>query len=103
MDVRKAYGLVAAVGTRLGEQARDDDALIPRVRATADADAFRALVRERVAGALPDAVVASFLDDVVTPEDWRQWKSRLLIQMRMTKEGGKPAPGHEKGKGVGRP
>ena len=104
MDARKAYGALAAIGTRIGERARTsgEDLRVP-LRATTDAAAFRAGVRSLLGDALPAAVVDPFLDEVVTDADWTLWKSRLLIQVRMTMEGRKPAPGHEKGKGVGRP
>lgn len=103
METKKAYGLVSAVGTKLGERAKAEPDLVALVRATPDMAAFRAVVREKAEGLLPSAVLASFLDEVVTEADWLQWRSRLLLQMKLVRDGGKPAPGHEKGRGVGRP
>lgn len=102
VDVKKAYGLLAAVGTKLGERARTDEGLLARVRETTNAAEFRAKVRESTQGLLPDALVATFLDEVVAETDWILWRSRLLIQMRMVRDGKSPAKGHEGGKGVGR-
>ena len=102
-DAKKAYGMVSAVGTRLGEKAKTDPAILDAVRATPDAPSFRALVRAHVAGTLPDAVLDAFLDGAVTEADWLQWRARLLLQAKMTAQGGKPAPGHEAGRGVGKP
>lgn len=103
MDVKRAYGIVTAIGTKLGERARDEPHLDAVLRATPDAAAFRAKVRELAAGLVPDALLAQFVDEVVTDADWQAWRSRLLLQLKMVRDGGKPAPGHEKGKGVGRP
>lgn len=100
---KKAYGVVTALGTKLGERARSEADLIDRVRATPDIGSFRAMVRASSEGLVPPALVASFLDEVVTEGDWVQWRSRLLLQMKLAREGGKPAPGHESGRGVGRP
>lgn len=102
-ETRKAYGLVSAVGARLGERARDAPDILARIRGAPDVGAFRASVREHVAGRLPDAVLAQFLDEVVTDADWTQWRARLLLQAKMTRDNAKPAPGHEAGRGVGRP
>lgn len=103
METKKAYGIVTALGTKLGERARTQVDLLDRLRATPDVDSFRAMVRDAAAGLLPGALIAAFTDEVVTPADWVQWRSRLLIQMKLAREGGKPAPGHEQGRGVGRP
>lgn len=103
VETKKAYGLVMALGTKLGERAKTDADLVDRVRQTNDIESFRSIVRASADGVVPAALVASFLDEVVTPADWMQWRSRLLLQMKLTREGGKPAPGHEKGKGVGKP
>lgn len=103
MDVKKAYGVLSAVGTRLGEKARGEPSLLADLRGAPDAAAFRAMVREKAQGLLPDAVLSSFVDDVVRDDDWVLWRSRLLIQMKMTKEGKRPSAGHEQGRGVGRP
>ena len=101
METKKAYGVVTALGTKLGERAKEDETLLARVRAAPDRAAFRALIATEAAGRVPDALVASFFDEVVTDADWTQWRARLLLQMKLTREGGKPAPGHEAGKGVG--
>jgi hypothetical protein len=103
MDVRKAYGIVAAVGAKLGVKAREDEGLVPALREAPDVAAFRDRVRDAVRGLLPDALVESFVSEVVTDADWRQWRARLLVQVKMTRDGKAPAPGHEKGRGVGRP
>lgn len=102
METKKAYGVVTAVGAKLGERARTDDALMSTLRAAPDLETFRAQVRSATSGLLPVSLVESFLNDVLTDADWVQWRARLLIQMRLTKEGGKPAPGHEAGRGVRR-
>lgn len=103
MDTRKAYGVVTAIGAKLGERARDEPDLVAALRATPDIEAFRALVREKADARAPAALVAQFLDDIISPDDWVQWKSRLLLQVKLTRDGGKPAPGHEAGRGVGKP
>lgn len=100
---RKAYGMVTAIGTKLAERAKADDTLVPRIRATPGREAFTALVRHESAGLLPPALVETFLTEVVTESDWIVWRSRLLIQIKMVVAGAKPAPGHEAGRGVGRP
>ena len=102
-DAKKAYGLVSAVGTRVGERAREEPALLDAIRAAPDITAFRSLVRGAVGDRLPDAVLASFLDAAVTDADWTQWRARLLLQAKMTRDGGTRAAGHEQGKGIGRP
>jgi hypothetical protein len=101
-DAKKAYGLVSAIGTKLGERARDEPALVDALRAAPDAPAFRALVREKAEGRVPPAVLDGFLA-VVRDDDWLPWRSRLLLQVKLVRDGGRPAPGHEAGKGVGRP
>lgn len=100
METKKAYGIVTALGTKLGEKAKADPALLERVRATTSADELRAIVRTIAQGLLPEALIVTFTDDVVTPADWLQWRSRLLLQMKLTAEGKARAPGHETGKGV---
>lgn len=103
MDTKKAFGLVTALGTKLGERARDEPDLLADIRATPDAEAFRDLVRRKSEGLVPPALVETFTRDVVTEDDWLQWRSRLLLQAKMVRDGGRPAPGHEKGRGVGKP
>lgn len=103
VDARKAYGVVTALGTKLGEAARERPGLLDALRACADAEAFRARVREEARGLVPDALVETFLSEVVTEADWQLWRSRLLVQLKMVRDGARPAPGHEAGKGVGRP
>lgn len=103
METKKAYGVVTALGTKLGEKARADEALLGEIRAASDLDAFRAMIRAKAEGLVPPTLVATFLDEVVTADDWVQWRSRLLIQMKLARDGGKPAPGHEAGRGVGKP
>lgn len=106
MEAKKAYGLVTALGTKLGERARDEPALLADLRATPDVEAFRALVRAKAEGRVPPVVLDAFLGEVVTAEDWVVWRSRLLLHAKMAREGGKPAPGHEagrKGPAPGRP
>jgi hypothetical protein len=98
MEAKKAFGLVTALGTRLGERARDEPDLPTELRAAPDVEAFRAIVRQKAEGRVPPAVLDAFLGEVVTAEDWVLWRSRLLLQLKMVREGGRPAPGHEAGK-----
>lgn len=102
-EAKKAYGIVSAVGTRIGEKARESPAILDEIRAAPDIEAFRAAVRAHAEGRLPEAVLAQFLQQVVQDADWTQWRARLLVQAKLTREGGKPAPGHEAGRGVGGP
>ena len=60
-------------------------------------------MRRLVAGRVPDALLASFVDTIITDADWAIWRSRLLLQVKMVRDGAAPAPGHEKGRGVGKP
>ena len=103
METKKAYGVVTALGTKLGERAREEPGLDAELRRAPDLDAFRDLVRAKAEDRAPPAIVALFLDEVLTPEDWTLWRSRLLLQLKMVRDGGKPAAGHESGRGVGRP
>lgn len=105
MEPKKAYGLVTALGTKLGERARADPGLDQDIRAAPDVEAFRALVRAKADGLVPPAVLEAFLGEVVTPDEWVLWRARLLLQLKMVRDGGRPAPGHEAGRGVakGRP
>lgn len=103
METKKAYGVVTALGAKLGERARSEPEIVEAIRATGDITAFREAVRSLTEGILPPALVAGFLDEVITPDDWVQWRSRLLLQVKLVRDGGKPAPGHEKGRGVGGP
>lgn len=98
MEPKKAYGLVTALGTRLGERAREDTALPEEIRAAPDLEAFRGIVRAKAEGRVPPAVLDAFLTEVVTEADWVLWRSRLLLQLKMVRDGGRPAPGHEAGK-----
>lgn len=102
METKKAYGIVTALGTKLGEKARATPELVDRIRATRDRSEFGGLVRAESEGLLPAALVSTFLDEVVTDADWLQWRARLLLQMKLIRDGGKPAPGHEAGRGVRR-
>lgn len=102
-EAKRAYGLVAAIGTRLGERAREEPDVVDKLRATPDVAAFRATVRLLAQGRVPDAVLAQFLDASVTDADWEKWRARLLVQVKMVRDGNAPAKGHEQGKGVGRP
>lgn len=102
-EAKKAYGIVSAIGTKLGEKARDEPTLIEEIRATPTIEDFRARVRHHAGGRVPDTLLAQFLDSVVTDADWVQWRARLLLQAKLIREGGKPAPGHEAGRGVGKP
>ena len=101
-DAKKAYGIVTALGTKLGERARGEPTLMDDVRATQGPAALLDLVRAKTEGLVPQALVEQFAA-MVSEKDWLVWRSRLLLQMRMARDGGKPAPGHEQGKGVGRP
>lgn len=102
MDIKKAFGVVTALGTKLGEKAREDATIVDRLKAAPDAAAFRGEVRALADGLVPDALVRTFTEDVVKDEDWVQWRSRLVLQLKMVRDGGKPAPGHEAGRGVKR-
>lgn len=102
MEPKKAYGIVTALGTKLGERAREEPELDRALRSAPDLAAFGALLREKTAGLLPPALVDQFLGDVVKPDDWVQWRARLLLQLKLVRDGGAPAPGHEAGRGVGR-
>lgn len=102
MDAKKAYGIVTALGTKLGERARHEPAILDALRATKDLAAFRALTAELVEGRLPTGLVEGFFTDVVTEADWVQWRARLLLQAKLVRDGGRPAPGHEGGRGVHR-
>lgn len=97
MDTRKAYGMVTAIGTKLGERARTDADLPTRLRETPDLDAFRSQVRAEARNLLPPTLLDAFLAEVLTEADWVQWRARLLLQLKMVRDGGKPAPGHEAG------
>ena len=103
MELKRAYGVLAAVGTKLGERARTEPDVLDKLRAPQDADAFRIVVRLLAEGRLPDALVTQFVEEVVTDAEWEKWRARLLVQVKMTREGGRPKPGHEAGRGVGRP
>ncbi|MFA5860640.1 MAG: hypothetical protein WDA16_02990 [Candidatus Thermoplasmatota archaeon] len=103
MDVKKAYGILSAVGSKLGERARTDSEVVTKLRATADAAEFRSIVKSLASSLVPDALVTSFVEQVVTDADWDKWKARLLVQVKMVRDGAKRAPGHEAGKGVARP
>jgi hypothetical protein len=103
METKKAYGLVMALGTKLGERARNEPGVLATLRGAPDITVFRALVHELVGALLPPALVTTFCDEVLTDTDWVRWRARLLLQAKLVRDGGKPAPGHEKGKGVGGP
>lgn len=103
METKRAYGVVMALGTKLGEKAKADPAMLVRIRGTPTLAEFHAMVRTMAQGLVPEALVQGFFDEVVTESDWVQWRSRLLLQMKLTMEGKKPAPGHEAGRGVGKP
>lgn len=101
-DVKKQYGIVTAIGTKVGERARSEPGLIEQIRAAADLPSFQAIVR-RAATTAPPALVEQFLGTIVTQADWVQWRSRLLLQAKMVRDGQKPAEDHRSGKGVGGP
>lgn len=103
MDTRKAYGIVTAIGAKLGERAKDDADLDKRLRAAPDRASFETLVRDAAGGSVPGTLLDAFVREVLTDADWVQWRARLLLQLKMTRDGGKPAPGHEAGRGVGKP
>lgn len=104
MEAKRAFGLVTALGTRLGERARQEPDLLDELRAAPDAASFRSLVRQKADGLVPPALLESFCGEVVTDHDWQAWRSRLLLQAKMVRDGGKPAPGHEAQRGgTGRP
>jgi hypothetical protein len=102
-DVKKQYGIVSAIGTKVGEKARSRPDLIAAIRATSGLDEFRAKVREVCTDVVPPALLTTFLDDIVKEADWQQWRSRLLLQAKMVRDGAKPAEDHRSGKGVGGP
>lgn len=101
-DVKKQYGLVMAMGTKLGERAKDEPTLLDEIRKTTSAETFRDLVRAKAEGRAPAVLIEQFAT-LVTGADWLVWRSRLILQAKMTRDGGKPAAGHEAGKGVGKP
>lgn len=103
MEPKKAYGVVTAIGAKLGEKARGDPSLLERIRAAASAQELRAIVRTIAQGLVPEALLAQFAEEIVTEAEWVQWRSRLLLQMKLTATGKDRAPGHEAGRGVGRP
>lgn len=103
IEAKKAFGIVTALGTKLGERARTTPGIDAALRDAPDLDAFRAVVRQYAEGAVPLAVLAAFLNEVLDEAEWRLWRSRLILQLKMVRDGGKPAPGHEKGRGVGPP
>lgn len=94
---------MTAIGTKLGERARTEPGLDTALRAAPTRAAFEEALRARTEGLLAPALVESFLRDVLTDADWVQWRSRVLLQLKMVRDGAKPAPGHDAGKGVGRP
>ena len=91
---------MTAVGTKLGERARTDATVLEKLRAAPDADSFRLTVRLLADGVVPDVLVKLFVEEAVTDEDWEKWRARLVLQAKMARDGGKPAPGHEAGRGV---
>jgi len=105
VDTRKAYGVVTALGNELGARAKTDDTLLRSLRATTEAAATRAFLTEQAPPRLPAAVLTAFLDETMTPDGWKTWRARILVQAKMVRDGGSPAAGHEGGggPGVGRP
>lgn len=95
METKKAYGVVTALGTSLGERARDAPTLLEDVRATETPDELRALLPRVLEGAKSAPLLPGFLD-LLTDAEWKVWRSRLLLQAKMVRDGGKPAPGHER-------
>lgn len=96
MELKKAFGTVTALGTELGQRVKTQPGLIGEVRAVEGAPAMREKLQELYAGTRVEALAKAFADHI-TDEDWKAWRSRLLLQAKMVAEGGKPAPGHEKG------
>ncbi|GEM_PF-4868844 len=93
---------MSAIGSRLGERARGEPGVLDALRATPDLAAFQAFLREACQGLVAPALVEQLLL-LPTEADWTQWRSRILLQAKMVREGKSAAPGHEAGKGVGRP
>lgn len=98
MDEKKAYGTVTALGTDLGKRAKDDATLLASVRATDSVEALRKRVSELFDGGKLAPLAASF-NEHIGEGDWQVWRSRLLLQAKMIRDDGKPAPGHESGRG----
>lgn len=103
MDVKKAYGILSAVGAKIGERAKTEPDIVTKLRAAADPAALRSVVQSLAGGLVPEALLTSFVEQVVTDAEWDKWKARLLVQVKMVRDGARPAAGHEGGKGVGRP
>lgn len=98
MDDRKAFGVMSAVGKRLGEAARDGNAgPLDALRSAPDAPALVALVRE--ASGLPGPLVDEFAA-WAAGQPFAKVRAQMLLQAKMHAEGKRPAPGHEAGRGT---
>lgn len=95
MDLRKLYGVVSALGKRLGDAEREGGDVLPKLRAAESREALVAAIREAETG-LPEKMLDGFFD-ALTEENWSQWKARIVLQTKMVATGEKPAPGHEAG------
>jgi hypothetical protein len=95
MDVKKAFGVVTALGTGLGERSRERPELLAEVRATASPEALAALLARELEGSRVAPLVGTFAA-LLDEEGWKVWRSRLLLQAKMVQEGKQPAPGHER-------
>lgn len=104
METKKAYGVVTALGTDLGHRAKSDKDVLAHIRGLETREAFTGRLDELFADTKL-ATLATQLAEHTTGEDWKLWRSRLLLQAKMVRDGEKPAPGHEAGKGnqPGRP
>lgn len=94
-DVKRAYGLVTAVGTAVGERAKADPAVLEQVRGTQSLEELTRILGELVEGSKSAAVLPLFLP-LLTEEEWKVWRARILLQAKMVRDDGKPAPGHER-------
>lgn len=99
MDAKKAYGTLLAVGKALGDAARDDPALIDRLRAAEDVDALAEIIRAHP-GKVPPALADEWLASI-PPERYRQERARLIVQAKMVMKGEKPLGPQHKGAGGG--
>lgn len=98
MEPKKAYGLVNALGAKLGEKARGEPTLVDALREAPDLPSLRGLLARELEGVLAPILVAQFNDEVLDEASWTQWRARLLLHVKMVRDGAKPAPGHEAGK-----
>lgn len=97
MDEKKAYGVLVALGTAVGNEAKADDAVIAELRAIPDAGALEDfLMRHR--GNLPEGLVREFLA-ATPPAEFQKTKSKLVLQAKMVVRGDQPVSAADARKG----